>query len=153
MDNKTCDTILQKIIDMSNKKPKSKIRIPYNELSQKFGFSPEEVESALSKLQSQKLIETKIYRKPNEIYIFPQARAFGYFKEKQEIEQNERKNKWSERRWSLLTIIISAIISFILGTLSGFFIADYTYHLNNAPLPTASPAENTTIKPKITNNP
>jgi uncharacterized membrane protein YfcA len=86
-----------------------------------------------------------------EIVVIPQT--FRFLQEMEETKQNDYKRKWSNRRWSMLELIISAGITFVLGIISGFAIADHANYLNKQPLPAAIPTQNAVISPKTTINP
>lgn len=115
MDRKTCNVILQKILDESPR-PMHKIWIPGNGLESHFGLPENDVRSALSRLNDDGLISVK--RISDCTLILPKERAFGYFEEQKEEEELKKKEVTDSHRWD----IWKQIISFGLGLISGIFL-------------------------------
>jgi len=117
MDTKTCEAVLRKILEM--KTPLGRVFIKRNELEQIFSLSADKAESAIEILKDQGLIDANFMKPAIDIRVHP--KAIGYFERKEEAEQQERKEKWSERRWNLFQMAISIIVSFILGISAGVY--------------------------------
>ena len=43
------------------------------------------------------------------------SKGEGYFEEVRKSEREERKKRWSDRRWQLLTIVVSVLLSAVVS--------------------------------------
>lgn len=139
LDIKTTEMVLQRIIEIT-KRPWEHIDILYQDIHDDLGISFIDLQASIASLEKSGLV--RCCDSLNEKYcVLPEA--FGYFKAKKEREQNERKTKWSERRWSLMQILLGFLLGLVSGVLLTIWSNAYLSKDNVTNLPTQEPIKNT----------
>lgn len=142
MDSKTYEKVLRKLLGLA-KEADGEITFCHEELQDVFGLSPNDVKASFCSLCDLNLVQTISSYPGDDIRVIVNSRAFGYFPAKEEREQNERKTKWSERRWSLMQILLGFLLGLVSGVLLTVWSNTYLSKDNVTSLPTQEPIKNT----------
>lgn len=112
MDDKTCRVVLNKILEMT---PKTRIvHLHLDKIEEIFKMPSKHVQSAIDILCQQGKIEANLWKTEIKVTVLPNA--FGDEIRQEDITKNERKNKFFDRSWD----IVQLLIGFIFGLLIEF---------------------------------